>query len=62
MSYFDTKLGRVMISIVWGLGLSALFRKACTGRNCIVLKGPNPNEVEKQEYPLGFRTKIHLKK
>ena len=48
MSYFDTKLGCIMISIIWGLGLSALFRKACKGRNCILIKGPNPDTVKKQ--------------
>lgn len=50
MSYFDTKEGCIIISIIWGLGLSALFRKACTGRNCILIKGPNPAEIKEKIY------------
>lgn len=46
----DTKLGRIIISVIWGLGLAALFRSACKGRRCIVLMGPPPNEIEKTTY------------
>ena len=35
-----SKHGKIIISIIWGLGLAALFRKVCEGRNCIVIKGP----------------------
>ena len=41
----SSEQGRIFISIIWGLGLSALFRKVCTGRNCIVIKGPKPSEM-----------------
>lgn len=37
--------GRIILSVIWGLGLSAIFRKACKGRNCIVIKGPDPEEM-----------------
>lgn len=50
MSYLDTKHGRIIISIIWGLGLSALFRKACKGRNCLLIKGPNPAEIKDNIY------------
>lgn len=46
----DTKLGRIIISVIWGLGLAALFRSACKGRRCIVLMGPPPSEIEGQLY------------
>ena len=42
--------GRVIISIIWGFGLACLFRKVCTGRNCIVYKAPNPNEMMNNIY------------
>ena len=38
--------GRVIISVIIGLGLSALFRKVCNDRECLVIKGPNIEEVE----------------
>ena len=38
--------GKVVMSIVWGLGLAALFRRACTGRSCIVYKSPHPSKIQ----------------
>ena len=38
------------MSILWGLGLSALFKKVCKGRNCIVYSAHNPREIEKNIY------------
>ena len=45
-----TREATIIISIVWGLGLSAIFRKACNGRNCIVMRGPSPSEMENKIY------------
>lgn len=41
-----TKKGRALLSILWGLGLAALFQRVCKGRNCIVLSAPNPNKLK----------------
>lgn len=38
------------MSIILGLGLAALFRKACKNNQCIVIKGPNAEEVNKFFY------------
>ena len=38
--------GKMIISIIWGLGLSALFRKVCKGRNCIVIKREKKKKIE----------------
>ena len=46
----NSETGRIIISIIWGLGLAALFRKVCVGRNCIVIKGPNSKEIKKRIY------------
>ena len=54
---FTTREGRIMISIIWGLGLAALFRKACKGRSCIIMKGPSPSEMEGKVY--GFNDKCY---
>jgi hypothetical protein len=52
---FQTPVGIFLISVIWGLGLSTLFRKACQGRTCQVIKyaGPDPNEVQAQYYNYG---------
>lgn len=46
----STREGQIIISIIWGLGLSALFRKACKGRSCIIIKGPKPEEMHNKVY------------
>ena len=45
-----SKHGKIIISIIWGLGLAALFRKVCEGRNCLIIKGPKPKEVDNNVY------------
>ena len=46
----SNRTGVILISIIWGLGLSAIFRKVCKGRGCILIKAPDPNDVKKQVY------------
>ena len=31
-------------------GLATLFRHSCVGRNCIIIKSPNHNEIKKNNY------------
>ena len=45
MKFLNSKEGRIILSIIWGLGLSALFRRACVGRKCIIIKGPHPDTI-----------------
>ena len=44
--FLGTKIGQIFISVLWGLGLSALFRQICLGRNCIVVKVVNPELIK----------------
>jgi hypothetical protein len=46
----DDKYGSIIISIILGLGLSAIFRKACKNGKCIVLRGPRPKELKGDVY------------
>jgi hypothetical protein len=39
-----------IISIVWGLGLATIFRHSCKTRNCIIIQGPDPNEIKDNNY------------
>ena len=36
--------GRLAFSVLLGLGLATLFRKACNSRNCLVFKAPSLEE------------------
>lgn len=45
--------GRVLISIILGLGLASLFRRVCNDRNCLIFKAPSFEEVAKNTYAYG---------
>ena len=55
--FMNTSSGQFIMSVVLGLGLSTLFRKACKERNCIVFKAPAFKEVENKVF--GFRNKCY---
>lgn len=42
----DSSLGRILISILLGLGLASLFRKVCTDKSCIQFNGPIISEID----------------
>lgn len=46
----NTKLGQFFISILLGLGLATLFKRACTEKNCIVFNGPTLKEFDDKIY------------
>jgi len=46
----NTETGIILISILWGLGLSCLFRKVCKGRACIVLQAPSKDKIQGKIY------------
>ena len=54
MSMFNDILndekGKILISIIWGFGLATLFKRVCKGRNCIIIKGPKPEELENKVF------------
>ena len=49
----NTPTGRNIVSILLGIGLATLFRRACTDKNCIVFNGPIINEVEGKTFKHG---------
>jgi len=53
--FFASRTGVIVISIIWGLGLSTLFRKACAGKDCLIIKysSPNPQEIMNSTYNYG---------
>jgi len=40
-----SKFGKVIFSILLGLGLATFFRKACNDRNCLLFKGPEMDSI-----------------
>jgi len=56
--FFKSRLGMILVSIIWGLGLSTIFRKACQGRHCqvILYSGPDPDEIKDTYYEYGTGT------
>ena len=49
----NSSLGKIIISIMLGLGLATLFRKVCKDKNCITFKGPILGEIDGKIYKHG---------
>ena len=47
---FKDETGRLIISILLGLGLAALFRRVCKDKKCMIIKCENPQEVQEKVY------------
>lgn len=41
-------VGKVIVSIILGLGLATLFRKVCKDRDCIIFKAPDIKKIKNQ--------------
>jgi len=52
-SIFKSRIGVILVSIIWGLGLSTLFNNACKGRNCYVIRGPPTDEMRRKFFNYG---------
>lgn len=50
MKTLQTPAGRIMISIIMGLGLASLFRQSCKGTNCRVFKAAPLKDIEGKIY------------
>lgn len=48
----ENKMGQILISVILGLGLATVFKKVCTGNNCIIIQSPDVKEVEKFYYKI----------
>ena len=38
----------VLLSVLWGLGLATLFVSVANNRNCIIVRGEKPADIEKK--------------
>lgn len=46
----QSKNGKIFLSIILGLGLASLFRRACSERGCMVFKAPSIKEIKDKVY------------
>ena len=54
LDYFVDKLhGKYIFSILLGLGLASIFRRACAERNCLTFKAPSLKEIKGNVYKFG---------
>lgn len=53
LDLFKTHQGRIIVSIIWGLGLACLFKRVCVSRNCVIYKAPNPEDIRGSIYSHG---------
>ena len=42
--------GKIIVSIILGLGLATLFRKQCSGKSCYNFVSPDANELTNSTY------------
>ena len=54
---FNSREGKYIFSIILGLGLASLFRRACASRNCLVFKAPSLKSIKEQIF--GFNEKCY---
>ena len=45
-----TPTGKILLSIILGLGLATLFRNTCTDDKCIVFNGPVIEDIEDKTF------------
>ncbi len=50
MKFLRNEYTKIILGILWGFGLSCIFRSACNGRNCIIYKAPKHKEVIENIY------------
>lgn len=48
----DTSTGSMIVSVIIGLGLASFFRKVCKDGRCVVIKGPDVQEIKEKVYKI----------
>ncbi len=48
--FVHSSTGKILMSIILGLGLATFFRAVCKGRNCKIVSSPPLEEIEDQTY------------
>jgi hypothetical protein len=48
-----TENGKMILSVLLGLGLASLFRRVCKGKNCSIVKSAPLDEINNKIYKSG---------
>ena len=48
--FVHSNTGKILMSIILGIGLATFFRSVCIGRNCRVFSSPPIEEIDDQTY------------
>jgi hypothetical protein len=48
----NDNMGSIIVSIILGMGLAAMFRRACKGDGCIVVKAPSAKDLQRYHYKI----------
>ena len=51
--FLNTETGKIIISVLLGLGIATLFRKNCNGRSCFDFIAPSLDNIKKNKYKYG---------
>ena len=51
--FMKSNTGAVLVSVILGLGLAALFRKSCNDNNCIIVQGPPLKDTDNKVFSFG---------
>ena len=49
-NFIRSQYGRILISILLGIGLASIFRRSCKGKSCIKFVSPNFEDVSSKIY------------
>jgi hypothetical protein len=50
--FVHSESGKMLMSVILGLGLASLFRISCSGKNCIVYNAPPLDEIKDKTYQI----------
>lgn len=48
----NSSSGSLIVSVILGLGLASFFKKVCKEGKCVVIQGPDVNDVQKNVYKM----------
>lgn len=48
--FINTQTGKIIMSILLGIGLATFFRSVCKGRHCRIISSPPIEEIDNQTY------------
>ena len=50
--FVSSESGKILMSIILGLGLASIFRISCKGKNCIIYHAPPLDEIKDKIYKI----------